>query len=251
MLLFHQLLREEGRISCMIFEWPLASCMIKSPLCGPRHHADGSQMGCGHGEVKQKAGGSWQPGASVSPLTLHYTPLPSQFLPFFIPKCVLLEGRVKQPHLFFIVCQRPISGTSWGCVGDRERRSKGWSQGKSVLIWLIWATSAFRVCSLWYNCSSSMWDSGSHPDISGKEELQMIASPSSRWPRELLSELQTRLTWFVWSNEIFCCIQVMCTPYAVAEEKASCSGLKYCLSACFLPSSCSSSNQEYFPLSCP
>lgn len=82
---------------------------------------------------------------------MDHAPPPSQILPFFIPKCVLLEGRVKQPHLFFTVCQHPTSGTSCACVGDRERRSRGWSQGKSTLIWLIWVTSAFRVCGLWCN----------------------------------------------------------------------------------------------------
>lgn len=85
----------------------------------------------------------------------------------------------------------------------------GWSEPHHYFSWeietqwnIVWEPESLQVSLLKKNCSVFSSSSSSLGDPSVPDMLSL------------------------WSNELFLCIQVVCTPYAVGEEKASCAGFK-------------------------
>ena len=137
-------------------------------------------MRLGHVGMEQGATGAWMPGPCALLVRLYCTSIQWQVLNSFIPKCVLLKERAKQPPFAF--SKLPVSHM-WDFTRLGRADALRWGQlegeAKGNLLYFSLSHVAdlshlyfncLRVCDI-VKCSVR---AGSPPGISGKEKLQCL-----------------------------------------------------------------------------
>lgn len=189
--------------------------------------------------------------------TLFAPHLSDKFLPLSCQ--YVLKERTKQPHLPLTRWQCPAWRTVWCWANDGEKRcpwmrsGREWGQAKSALLQPSWPESLlFKLFEVLQHSERSCETEALQVSLIRKSCSGCTFKIRLAWGHTRVTE--TDLACFAWSNELLVCIQIMCTPCAVHEKKASCTELKYSLFTCFLPSSCPFSKSKVLftllPLTC-